>query len=196
MMFWFMNFMINSDENKLIDSSVYKMIDFVQTKNKVAEPEIKKELPPEPKEEKEPPKLPDKVVESKSSEDIQEDTPLNMDVPSLDAGMKMGSGMGSGFASMKMEKIDSALTPMVQIKPVYPSRAARMGQEGYVKAELNVDATGRVISVKIVKSMPDGVFDKSAIKALKRWKFRPKTVDGKAIAQTGVITLNYKLGGE
>lgn len=194
MMFWFMNFMINSDENRLIDSSVYKMIDFVETKSKVAEPEIKKELPPEPKEEKEPPKVPDKVVESESSEDIQEDTPLNMDIPSLDAGMKMGKGMANGFASMKMAKIDSALTPMVQVQPVYPSRATRMRQEGYVKAELKVDATGRVLWVKILKSEPDGVFEKSAKKALKRWKFRPKTVDGKAIPQTGVITLNYKLG--
>jgi len=110
--------------------------------------------------------------------------------------MKIGKGMPNALAGMSMSKMDSALTPMVQIKPVYPSRATRMRQEGYVKAELNVDVTGRVISVKIVKSIPEGVFDKSAIKALKRWRFRPKTVEGKAMAQIGVITLNYKLGSE
>ena len=93
-----------------------------------------------------------------------------------------------------MAKMDSVLTPMVQIKPLYPSRAKRMGTQGYVKVELNVDASGYVTNIKIIKSVPQGVFDRSVKKALRKWKFRPKTIDGKAVAQVGVLTLNFDLG--
>ena len=193
-LFWFMNFMISSDDNRLMEGSTYKLIDFVQLKQKALDPDVKKELPPEPKKEEVPPKLPNKVVESKSTQTMQDQTPLDLDVPNLNAGMKIGGGIPKGLASMKMAKVDSALTPMVQIKPVYPSSARRMKVEGYVKVELNVDATGRVLSTKILKSVPEGVFDKSVKKAIRRWKFRPKTVNGVAVTQTGVLTLNFKLG--
>ena len=177
-----------------MQSSTYKIIDFVQLKQQALDPEVKKELPPEPKKEEVPPKLPNKVVQSKSTQDMQDQTPLNLDIPNLNSGAKIGNGVPKGLASMQMAKMDSALTPMVQIKPVYPSSARRMKIEGYVKVELNVDATGRVLSTKILKSEPEGVFDKSVKKAIRRWKFRPKTVNGVAVEQTGVLTLNFKLG--
>ena len=93
-----------------------------------------------------------------------------------------------------MAKMDSVLTPMVQMKPLYPSKAKRMGTEGYVTVELDVDATGRVTAMKVIKSVPQGVFDKSVKKALRKWKFRPKSVDGKAVSQKGVLTLKFNLG--
>jgi len=189
-----MNFMISNNDTSLMQSSTYKIIDFVQLKQQALDPEVKKELPPEPKKEEVPPKLPNKVVQSKSTQDMQDQTPLNLDIPNLNSGAKIGNGVPKGLASMQMAKMDSALTPMVQIKPVYPSSARRMKIEGYVKVELNVDATGRVLSTKILKSEPEGVFDKSVKKAIRRWKFRPKTVNGVAVEQTGVLTLNFKLG--
>ncbi|MDF1880025.1 TonB family protein [Sulfurimonas sp. MAG313] len=160
-----MNYMISNNDNKLIEGSTYKIIDFVQLQQKELDPEVKKELPPEPKKEEVPPKLLNKVVQSKSTQDMQEQTPLNLDIPSLSSGAALGNGAPRGLASMKMAKMDSALTPMVQIKPAYPSRAKRMKIEGYVTVQLNVDATGRVLSTKILKSVPKGIFDKSVKKS-------------------------------
>ena len=194
-LFWFMNFMINRDDNKLDESTVYKLIEFVELKKEMVQPEIKKELPPEPKQEKEPPKLTNEVVENQNVNDMQEQTPLKLNMPNLDGGMKVG-GAPKMLSPMQALRVDAALTPMVQIKPVYPSREKRMGVEGYVKVELDVDALGHVLSVTILESEPAGAFDKSVLRALKKWKFRPKTVDGVAVGQKGVLTLNFKLGQE
>lgn len=191
--FWFMNFMINSDDNRMNDSSIYKVIDFVSITKKIQEPEIKKELPPEPQKQKKLPKVPNQVQKRQNVNEMKQ-TSLNLDMPKLSNNMGTGGNGPKILASMQISKIDSVLTPIVQINPIYPAREKRMGVEGYVKVQLEVDETGHVLSVKIVESEPQGAFDRSVTRALKKWKFRPKTLNGKAVPQTGVLTLNFKLG--
>ncbi|MEA3523500.1 MAG: hypothetical protein U9R50_11075, partial [Campylobacterota bacterium] len=60
-LFYSMQMMIASNDNILDDKSVYKMIDFVQMHQKALEPELKKELPPEPKKPETPPKMANQV---------------------------------------------------------------------------------------------------------------------------------------
>lgn len=190
-----MEMMIHSDENKALSSEIYKVIDFIQPHKQESIPEVKKELPPEPKPPKEPPKLPSESQKNKS--DVMQDAvPLNIDMPNLGSGMKFSNGAPKILAPVKVAKMDSVLTPMVQIKPLYPSRAKRMGIEGYVKVELDVDATGHVTSIRILESVPKGTFDKSVKKSVRKWKFRPKSVDGIAVSQKGVLTLKFSLGNE
>ena len=190
-----MHYMINSnDGDDMIQEHIYKTIDFVALKQDIKEPDIKKELPPEPMEQKNPPKVPNEVQESKSISATPTPIAPQLATPSLSGNMAMpGAGAPKMLGGMKTPKIDSALTPMVQIKPAYPSRAKRMGIEGYVKVRLNVDATGHVVAIHILESKPKGVFDRSVKRTLRRWKFRPKTVNGKAVAQSGELRLNFKL---
>ncbi len=175
-------------------NEIYKVIDFVQPTKQNTTPEVKKELPPEPEPPKAPPKIPNESQESSSADAPSNAQALNIDMPSVGNGMKLGGGSPKILAPIKMAKMDSVLTPMVQMKPLYPSKAKRMGTEGYVTVELDVDATGRVTAMKVIKSVPQGVFDKSVKKALRKWKFRPKSVDGKAVSQKGVLTLKFNLG--
>jgi len=189
-----MNYMISSNSNKLIEPEIYKVIDFIKVTKNNTVPEVDKELPPEPVLEKEPPKI-QTESQDRENDNVEDSPPLTMTIPTLESsGMKFTKGAPKILKPMKMVKMDSALTPMVRIKPLYPSRAKRMGTEGYVKVELDVNAEGYVVNIKILESVPNGVFDKSVKKALRKWKFRPKTVNGIAIAQKGVLTLNFKLG--
>lgn len=189
--------MISSNNSILDDKDSYKMIDFVQLNRQNLEPEIKKELPPEPKKQKTPPKVMEKSVSTDSKTDnVPNQTPLNIDIPSVGGMTNLSQGSPNIIVPIKIKKMDSELTPMIQIQPIYPSRAKRMGTQGYVKVQLKVDATGNVKSIKIIKSVPHGVFDRAVKRALKRWKFRPKTVDGKTISQVGSITLNFTLADE
>ena len=195
-LFLFMNYMISSKGNEIIKGEIYKVIDFVQPTQELSVPEIQKELPPEPVMPKEPPKVP-KVTQDNSNQDAPKAIPLDMVQPSLGLGKGLGgNGTPKMMQAMKIAKMDSVLTPMIQMNPVYPSKAKRMGIEGYVKVALDVDASGYITRVKILKSVPAGIFDKSVKKALRRWKFRPKTVAGKPVAQTGVIRLNFNLGSQ
>ena len=57
--------------------------------------------------------------------------------------------------------------------PTYPRNALRMGREGYVLIEFDVDTDGSVLDPYVVESAPTGVFERSAIKAVRKWLFSP-----------------------
>ena len=85
-------------------------------------------------------------------------------------------------------------TPVVRMEPKYPVDAARDGVEGWVELRFSIDTAGQVQDVQVVNAEPRRIFDKAAVQALKRWKYRPKVVDGKAIAQTGLaVRLDFNL---
>ncbi|MEM6532005.1 MAG: energy transducer TonB [Myxococcota bacterium] len=89
---------------------------------------------------------------------------------------------------------DSEATPVVRVQPVYPQRAAERGVEGFVTVKFRVGTAGQVVSPKIIASEPPGMFDRAALKAVRKWKYKPKIVDGKPI-EYGVtpVKLDFKL---
>ncbi len=72
------------------------------------------------------------------------------------------------------ENIDSTLA-IKKVEPRYPRRAKRRGITGYVKCKFKIDQNGKVYDIKITSSKPKGVFDKSALQALKQWRFNKFT---------------------
>ena len=85
--------------------------------------------------------------------------------------------------------------PLSRVNPRYPRRALRRGLEGQVVLEFTVDASGYVVpdSIKVVSADPEGVFDRSSIRALSRWRFQPKTQGGQAQPFRARQTLVFKL---
>lgn len=102
-----------------------------------------------------------------------------------------GTGLSPGGTG------DSVGGPRVQVAPLYPTKAKRDGLEGYVTLTFDVDATGSPYNVKVVEANPRGVFDKSARKALRKWKYNPLVKDGKATEVFNQrVTLEFQLEGE
>jgi protein TonB len=91
---------------------------------------------------------------------------------------------------------DGDATPIVRIEPRYPMKAAREGKEGWVQMSFSIDTLGGVTDIKVIKSQPKRIFDREAKKALAKWKYKPKIVDGKPIVQTGLtVQLDFKMQG-
>ena len=67
------------------------------------------------------------------------------------------------------------------------------GVEGWVKVIFTVEPDGSVSSPKVVESKPPRVFDSSALRAIKKWKFKPKVVNGIAVSQDGTQIIEFKL---
>ena len=85
----------------------------------------------------------------------------------------------------------SQLIPLVKIAPRCPSEAAMGGINGSVVLELLVNESGRVETIKIKQARPSRIFNKEALKAVRRWQFKPKSVDGVTVPQLGLLTVEF-----
>ncbi|MEE8243453.1 MAG: TonB family protein, partial [Pseudomonadales bacterium] len=81
---------------------------------------------------------------------------------------------------------DGDLMPIVKVAPVYPSDAQERLIEGYAVVEFVVTETGSVANPVIVESDPPGVFDKAALAAVVKFKYKPRVVDGQPVEVSGV----------
>jgi protein TonB len=75
----------------------------------------------------------------------------------------------------------------------YPSRARRLGWEGRVILEIVVTARGTVDKVTVEASSGRDVLDRAAAEAARRWTFRPATRDGKPVAHTVRVPVEFTL---
>jgi protein TonB len=87
----------------------------------------------------------------------------------------------------------NTLMTLSKVYPKYPRRAKLQRKEGLVQLQFQIDVNGYVHNITIVKSKPQGLFDKSAVNALKKWRFKPiKDSDAGALIDA-TITFNYRL---
>lgn len=92
---------------------------------------------------------------------------------------------------------DNEARPIVRVAPKYPITAMRDGKQGWVQLAFSIDEVGRVKNIKVLASEPNRVFNKAAIQALKKWKYKAKIVSGKPIEQHNLtVQLDFKLEQE
>lgn len=77
--------------------------------------------------------------------------------------------------------------------PSYPEFARRNGWEGSVMIRASVSAEGRVLAVSVARASRYAVLDKAAERAVKSWRFRPRTVGGVAVAAVIEVPVNFTL---
>ena len=116
------------------------------------------------------------------------------------AGAGQGSGLGPGFGggtgggAYRPGNGVNLPQPITEVKPQYTADAMRAKVQGTVLLECVVLPDGSVGTVEVVRSL-DSTFglDQEAIKAAKRWKFRPGTRFGEPVAVLVTIELTFTL---
>jgi protein TonB len=83
--------------------------------------------------------------------------------------------------------------PVRTVAPVYPVELRDSGTSGMVVVSCEIDEKGTVVSAKVSKSTNDA-FNKPALEAVEKWKFRPAQKDGKAVQVS--VTLPVKFSNE
>ncbi|MEO0573995.1 MAG: TonB family protein [Pseudomonadota bacterium] len=78
--------------------------------------------------------------------------------------------------------------PLARVAPDYPRSALRDGIQGYVDFSFTVDTRGRPTDIQIVGGENVRVFAESAKRALRRFKYKPRVVDGVAVDVPNVET--------
>ena len=169
----------------------FDMVDFVRLKRESEIETRERKIPEKPKP---PEELKPKKLAVTPNQDM---TPQNLDfdLPALDLPTNITGGPRlAGLLSHSTGGSDSSIIPLVRIQPQYPRRALRRNIEGEVVVAFTITPVGTVENVSVVRSEPPGVFDRAAKRAILKWKFKPKVVDGKALSQKAeqklVFTLN------
>ena len=91
-----------------------------------------------------------------------------------------------------------ASTPAIKIStvnPRYPSAAARAKEEGYVVVSFTVTPDGDVTNATVTDSQPRRVFDRSALDAVQRWRFKAATRNGKPVSSKVSNRISFRLNG-
>ena len=78
--------------------------------------------------------------------------------------------------------------------PNYPTAALRAGQSGWVVVGFTVTPEGRTSDVHVVDAQPRHVFDRSAMEAVSRYRFKPAMRGGTAVASTKQQKIEFSTG--
>ena len=99
----------------------------------------------------------------------------------------------TGFAqdADKVSRAEAENAAVTKVQPVYPMTARQLKIQGVVELEAVVTTTGDVDKVNIVSGNP--VLTKPAVEALRKWKFKPFTLNGKAIERVVQVSMSFKL---
>ncbi|HZZ17870.1 MAG TPA: energy transducer TonB [Opitutaceae bacterium] len=76
------------------------------------------------------------------------------------------------------------------VPPVYPDEMQRQGIAGIVTIKCTIDEHGDVTDAVVVKASAE-VFQRPAVEALQRWKFKPAKLDGKAVSTKALIPIKF-----
>jgi protein TonB len=110
--------------------------------------------------------------------------------PNMDKAAMSADLGGFDLAGMNLNApVDGDALAIVRVLPRYPSRALSRGREGWVLLEFSIDKIGQAMDPVVIDADPPGVFDRSAMNAVKKWKYRPMIEDGKPAIRRGVRQL-------
>jgi protein TonB len=86
---------------------------------------------------------------------------------------------------------DVDVQPIVRILPDYPPNGRG---DGWVLVQFDVTKLGTVANARVVDASPRGVFEKNALKAIERWRYRPAVMEGQAVERRGLrVRLSFVL---
>ncbi len=171
-----MQLLIVTGKQALTDPRERHKLEFVRVKKNenLNTQELTPEKPPKPPET--PPETPPQDMD-----DIDPDAPsIDIPRPDISANTDIGGPGGMNIA-------EGDYLPIVRVAPVYPSRALSRGLEGFVDMSFTVTSTGTVKDPIVLQST-SSLFERAATRAVLKFKYKPRVVDGVPVEVSGVKT--------
>ncbi len=175
-LFWVMQALIGVS-GELKEGGKRLSVDFVRLRRDNTPATKEREPPKREKPEQQPPPPEMNMAKAMKPGDAVGDI-----VPIVDTGMELAkaTSLGTGGGG------DRDIVPLVRVDPEYPPRARQQGIEGYVDVLFTISPVGTVQDAEVVRSKPSLVFDRVALRAIRKWKYNPKIDNGIAVARSGV----------
>ena len=175
-LFWVMQYLIASADRTLDEDDAGHLLEFVRIKQDeaITPRKLKPKKPPPPEEP--PPEPPPPALDNITPEAQA----VAVTAVSINTRIDLSA---SGFG---LSPSDGDYLPIVKVQPMYPRRALSRGIEGYVIVMFTVTRQGTTRDHVIVESKPRGIFDRAALQAATKFKYKPRVVDGQPIEVPGV----------
>jgi protein TonB len=187
-LFLLMNSLIELGQVELDKSQSVRITDFIRQKRRSELQTKKRELPQKQKVESQP-KAPSLDLPKSGVSGAQPVVQMSAPVPTFAGKVRLAGGPSMGSAVSDAETV-----PLVRIQPMYPRRAAQQRIEGWVLLEFTISTKGAVKNARVIKAKPPNIFDRAALQAILKWKYKPKIVDGVPVETRGVqVKLTFKL---
>ncbi len=112
-------------------------------------------------------------------------------------GNRKGPGAGDGDdvgVSGQTHILGSIVAPILltKIDPEYTDEARRAREQGIVMLHIDVDAHGRPENIKVVQGLGLGL-DQRAVDAVRQWKFKPGSINGKPAVSSAEVQVTFRL---
>jgi protein TonB len=183
---WSMQALIAGGNDVLTEAPRGNVLDFIRLKKEEAI--VKKDRKPQkPLQPKQPP------PQMQQPQMQQANPNVNAVSTNFTAQVDTASGLTGG---MSLGNSDGDYLPIVKVAPIYPRRAQSRGLEGYVIVEFTVTKNGSVKDPIVVEAKPEGVFDRAALDAALKFKYKPRVVDGTPAEVAGVQNkISFEIDG-
>lgn len=110
-------------------------------------------------------------------------------------GNRSGPGFGDGEGGITGQSQTLLTTQPVlvyKVEPEFSEDARKARVQGVVVLVVTIDEQGRVGRVQVRASLGLGL-DEKAIEAVKKWRFRPATRNGRAVSAPAIIEVSFHL---
>ena len=114
-------------------------------------------------------------------------------MPKIDIPATAGSGPYLGQWNPGDAAAEGEAVPIVRIDPQWPRQALEEGTEGFVRVEVLIGTDGATKDARVLESAPGRLFVRNALRAVRRWKFKPRIVDGAPVERWATTTIEFRM---
>lgn len=185
--FSLMAWMVDTSHRRAPEPSEALSFNMVMVENEQDVQRRQRSVPEQPQA----PEVPEQMPTSQANTQLTQVSPVAQPMLGLDTAI---DGLAISAPTFGDFGVNQQAMPLYRVEPRYPTKALKRGAEGYVVMKFTIDPTGKPIDVEVVEANPKRMFEREAIRALKKWKYQPKVVDGGAISQLGqTVRLEFKI---
>lgn len=171
-----MHLLIEYGESAVTKERTRHNLEFVRVKRNESlnTEDFTPEKPPKPPET--PPETPPQEMDN-----VDPNAPtINVAAPQMEVASDIGGPGGMNIA-------EGDYLPIVRVAPVYPARALSRGLEGHVDLSFTVTTAGTVRDPVVIFST-SSMFERAATRAVLKFKYKPRVVDGVPVDVPNVKT--------
>ena len=113
-----------------------------------------------------------------------------------DGGSGGGDLGGGGNGDEILPVVGDVRAPVLleRVEPDYPESARRARLQGIVILEATITTSGEVQEVRVLKSV-NPLLDEAAVRAVRVWRYRPATLNGRAVPVYLTVTVRFGIDG-